>query len=336
MRDASRPVHPFTGDDQQGGEHHQRRQHRRDDDGDAAEREGVQKGHAHEEQREEAGAHGETGHDDDVHRAQRRDLHGIVKRLARLQLVAAPADEEQCIVDADAEPDHRHGVLREHADGHRVREREQHGERQHRGAEGDEERQRRGERRAEHGEQHDHRERYADALGTQEIFRRAGIEIVEQRHHAGDLHLEAGGEPRAAHDVPDAVDHRLGVEEALRGRSDEQQRRPAVAADHRAVAGVPGVADRPHSRRAERVLECDDGSRESWIVGSNVRRRQHDREHERRSFSERAVDVTRHELRRAVGHHVGAATEDTGEPERERRGAGEQREPQRDDEARTA
>jgi len=92
----------------------------------------VKKRNANEQQGEETRAHRETRYDDDVHSTECRDLHRVVPRLARVQLTSASADEEQRIVDADAESDHRHCVLREHANWHDMGDCVQHGEREHR------------------------------------------------------------------------------------------------------------------------------------------------------------------------------------------------------------
>ena len=98
----------------EGHQHHrqqrQRADHGHDRDDEAADSEAAQERNGQQQHQREADRHGETAEQDRPAGVQHRLLHGFPVLQAAAALVAVAVDDEQRVVDGDAEPDHQHHV----------------------------------------------------------------------------------------------------------------------------------------------------------------------------------------------------------------------------------
>ncbi len=97
-------------------------------------------------------------------RVIRRRLDCAPERCTAIQFLTTATHQEQSVVHSDAEADHRHCVLREHAYRHDPRKRQKHRERNRDCPEREDDRQSGSDGRAEHEQQHQEGERYADTF----------------------------------------------------------------------------------------------------------------------------------------------------------------------------
>ena len=185
----------------------------------------------------------EPGHRDrdrqpgEQHRAARRRA-GLGGRVARLEPLVEELpearDDEQRVVDPDAEPDHRHEDRRDGVDVGQPGEDEEEEERGRQRHDREHDRDDRGDERPEHDEEHDQCREQAEQLGRPLLDRRELRLAVVLDRHADGLH----GRPHGIFDG----DHRV-----------------AVLVLDRLVELRLGVGDAPALReglRAERVVDA--------------------------------------------------------------------------------
>ena len=211
-------------------------QHRHRDDDQPADPDRAGLGERRQGQRRESDHDGQSrGH----HSGPRRlnGAYGGVDRCqAAVQLLPEARDDEQRVVDADAQPHHRRDV--EHEDGHRLELRgdsdDAEGDRNREDA--DDDRERRGDERPEGEHQHGERQRQRVLLGLPRILRADGADVVVERGIAGDLDVEAVG----MRQPPQRTAHRLAqlrddgpahIGRACRCQGRDQEGRMAVRAD---------------------------------------------------------------------------------------------------------
>ena len=169
---------------QRGGQHDQRRRARQQGHGDAGVGEGAQEHQGEDRERADRRGHGEGAARHGPPGVGQRLFQGVGHVAPRRQLFAETADDEEAVVDGEAEPEDGRQVHGE--DGDR-RDAVEHPQRQQGADDGDAaDRQWHGRRdeRAEDEEQQDERQRHRERLGAQEVV----------LHHAVDL-VEGGGEP---------------------------------------------------------------------------------------------------------------------------------------------
>ena len=157
-----------------------------DGDGHAGVGEAAQEGEGEHEQRAQRRRHGE-GAEGTVRPAVRTvRTHGVVRLVAGAQLLAEAADDEQRVVDGEAEA-HRGGEVEgEDRDlGDQVDE-PQHDERADDRQRADGERQRRRHDAAEHEQQQDEGDRQGDHLGPDEVLLDRRADLVEDLGEAAD------------------------------------------------------------------------------------------------------------------------------------------------------
>ena len=164
----------------------------------------------------------------------RRDSVGLGQPAAALLAIAA--DDEQRVVDAHREAQHRDDVRREHA--HRVELPDQRDQAEREQDRDDAQQQRHAGRDqgAEHEDQHDEGRRHAEDLGL--------LEVGLRQLHGGRLHAGLAGlvgrEPGAGacgDDVVHVGDVVRGTLEVV-GQVDDQQLGVTVFGDHRGVLGL--------------------------------------------------------------------------------------------------
>ena len=139
---------------------------------------------------------GEAAHGDrdrqagEQHRPARRSARlggGIGRRHAVVQQLTEPRDDEERVVDADTDPDHRDEQRRDRVDVGQSGEEEEQEERCRDGRDGERERNRRRHERAEDDEQHDQGREQAEQLLRSLLDRRELRIAVELDGHARRL-----------------------------------------------------------------------------------------------------------------------------------------------------
>ena len=145
--------------------------------------------------------------------AASRGRQPVVEQLSEAR------DDEQRVVDPDAEPDHRDEDRRDRVDVGQPGEDEEQQERRHQRHDRERDRDQHRDERAEDDEQHDHRHEQAEHLRGALLERRELGVAVELDRHAGRLdglaHGVLDGDDRVAVPVLDRlVELRLGVGDA--------------------------------------------------------------------------------------------------------------------------
>ncbi len=110
-----------------------------------------------------------------------------------MQVLAETRDDEERVVDADTEADHRHEQRRDRVDVGQAGEDEEQQERRHERDDRERERDRRRHERAEHDQQHDERGKQAEELLRSLLDRRELGVAVELDGHAGRRDRRADG-----------------------------------------------------------------------------------------------------------------------------------------------
>ena len=156
-------LHP--GAEQRGKEGHGREHGDRDDD-DRSDRHRADRVHVDHEEAGQRHGDGGAAEDDGRAGARERAAQGLPGRSAGPELTPVAADDEQGVVDRDADPDHRRHVR--HVDRHLGRTREPVDDRpgEEDGGEADRERGERGDERPEAREQDDQDQRKARRLAA--------------------------------------------------------------------------------------------------------------------------------------------------------------------------
>ena len=116
-----------------------------------------------------------------------------------MQELAEPRDDEERVVDADTQPDHRHEQRGDRVDVGEPRQEEEEEERGRNGRDGERERDRRRHERPEDDEQHDERREQAEQL-LRSLLERRELRV------AVELHLHTGGLDRFADSLLDGHD----------------------------------------------------------------------------------------------------------------------------------
>jgi hypothetical protein len=155
----------LAGEADQGGQQRQRRGHRDRHDRGGADRQALHEADAHHQHAEQRDDHGRAREQDGPARRVERDRHRLAHGVPRVQLLAVAGDDQQGVVDADAQADHDAEERGEVGDRDHVAE-----QRDDRGAEadaeqGDAHRQAHRQHRAERQDQDDDGERQAEHLG---------------------------------------------------------------------------------------------------------------------------------------------------------------------------
>ena len=209
----------------------------------AAEAHAAQQRHRDHQQGAQADGDGARTRDDRVTGVLHGDDDGVVVVAAVRALLAPPVDDEQRVVDRDAEADQRDEELHDEADvdhvGAEQHDRERREDR-HRGDEQRHEREERGEQEQQHGQRAEPAEQ-----GLDEQARRLGVVgALGQQVVAGDAEVEAGV---LAGLLEDRLHRDVGADvgEALeRLRVDQRVGRAAVVGEEHVVLGL-GVVDHP-------------------------------------------------------------------------------------------
>ena len=184
---------------------------------------------------------GQAGEDRRSARGSARLGRRVARRQPFVEVLPEARDDEERVVDADAEPDHRHEQRRDRVDVGEAGEDEEQEERRHERDDRERDRDRRRDERAEHDQQHDERGEQAEELLRALLDRRELGVAVELDDHAGRLDRLANGvlhgdDLRAVLLVDDAVELRLRVRDPAvlgerlvrEGVADAGRCRPAV------------------------------------------------------------------------------------------------------------
>ena len=173
----AQPVDPRAGRGEQRREQGRRREHGDADDDDRAERHRPQGGDVDGEQRGERHRDRRAAEDDGGAGARERAAECLLLGRSLAELAAEPADDEERVVDGDADPDHRRHVRDVHGDLERTGEPVDDGSREEDRRESERERRRGGRERAEGGEQDEEDEREAELLAARELVLRGFLEV---------------------------------------------------------------------------------------------------------------------------------------------------------------
>ena len=237
---------PFPGEAQQGGQEEDRGDHRGehgDGDADAQSGDPADPDQEQAEQRHDDGDAGEDhGPAGGVHRRDRR----LAWRAAGVDPFPVAGDDEQGVVDADAEPDHGPQEGGEVGDVDDVAEDDDQAEPGADAAEGDGDRQAHREHRAEGEDQHDDGEGEADELGLRRFEHGEGLaagedlEAVDGGRCVGDRLAECGRLGQA--DIGGQVDLGVGELAGQRTLAGDLRRALLGVGGDDGGAGVLGVA----------------------------------------------------------------------------------------------
>ncbi len=214
------------GDDHRDGEHR-------------AEREALHEREVHQEHAEQRDDDRAAGEHDRPARRRHCDLDRVLRLATRVQLGAVTGDDEERVVDARPEADHRGELGREARDVEHERDEQQ-------PSEADAQREQRGHDRQPHRDHRAEREQQDHDRGEQTeqlARRRLGSQHLLDDVAAG-LELHAGGSCRR-HVAGEVVDGRLRDVARPPVELDGRVRDPAVARDRAPVARV-GAHDRGH------------------------------------------------------------------------------------------
>src|SRR5581483_4255456 len=203
----------------------------------AADADAAQERHRQHGQRQEADGHGGAAEDDRAAGGRDRTLDRLLARVPMRALLAPADDDEQRVVDRDAEPDERDQEADDAGDRHEAREAPDEQEARHDRAEPDDERHE-GEQRGEHEGEHEQRANPAQhSLGEDAEAALLAARRVE-RVEAAYVHRPAG----KAHPAQSSRNRFRGgrvLTEAtrLRRRVGKDECRPPVRGDERATRG---------------------------------------------------------------------------------------------------
>lgn len=180
-------VDPVPEQAEQRGQQGQRGDHHHADRDRARDAHGADERDAGEAQPEDRHDHGAAREDDGVPRDGRGVPGGVGGRVARGELGPEPAQDEQCVVDARAEPQHHGDDRRRGGDGDDGAHQQHQRRAGHDADGGDDGRQPRGDQRAERDDEHNQRGTDADEFGC------AGGGLGAQvDDHAAELDVEPG------------------------------------------------------------------------------------------------------------------------------------------------
>ena len=243
-----------------------REQHRYRDDDQPADPDRARLGKRRQDERRESDHDRQSRRHHGRARCLNRAHRGVDWGETAVQLLAKARDDEQRVIDSDAQAHHRRDV--EHEDGHRLKlgrhgdDPERDRNRQH----ADDDGQRRRDQRAEGEHKHGQCQRQRPPLGVPRVRGADRPHIVIERRVSRDLHVE----PVRVRQAPERALHRLAQlgddRPAHVGRAGRRQRRDekgrlAVGADERRFADA---ADRDDLTDVGLVGECrrdriDDG-----------------------------------------------------------------------------
>ncbi len=193
------------------------------------------------------------GEEDGPARRGHGALNGVGPRVSeggigRRELLPVAGDDEEPVVDAQADPEHRDDALGGVVDGVGEREPVEDGEPP--GDRGDRagDRHGRGEEAPEHEHHDDEGERKGDDLADHEVLGDSGVEVLEQQAVRVRLKRRVRGDrPRRVEDLPElvgdgVVEREDGGVVVIRGEGDEDKGAVSVRRDEGASGG-PGGGD---------------------------------------------------------------------------------------------
>ncbi len=216
-----------------GGEHRDRDHEHR------AERHRADRGVVEHPQPGQRDDHGQAGEQHRHSRRRHRDRARILGRAAGRDLLAVAGDDEERVVDGDADPDHRRHVGHEDRHLHHLREAEdQRAGDQHR-ADAERQRQQRGGERAEDRQQDQQHDREARRLGLGEVLLGQVLHRGPQRALADQVRRDAARARRRRSPAPRA---------GRRRRRWRRPRRPSATSG--TTSGPPVAAWRAACSRA--------------------------------------------------------------------------------------
>lgn len=243
------PLDPVAEDHEHRRHQRQRRGHRDQGDEDAADADRDDRRLAGGEQRQQPDRDREAGERDRLARVTDGFHDRLLDRPPGPPLGPEAGQQEERIVDPEAEAQHRREVLEEHREVDRLADDERQGEGDDDRDEAHDQRQTRRHERPEHEHEDDRRDRQADGLGGRDAFLARGCEIGVDRLGPSDVCPEPRGRGAGGHGVDDPP---RGVHSVRVGRGaqvEEHVRRPAVGADERAVAARVVAVDARHEPR---------------------------------------------------------------------------------------
>ena len=214
----------------QGRQQRDGRDHRDRDDQHRADRHRVHRLGVDEEEAGERDQHRHAGDDDRQAGGSHRDAERGVGIGASVYLLAVAGDDEQRVVDGDADAQHRGDVGDEDRHLELLGEEEHAGAGQDHGHEPEAQRQQRRGQRAEDGQQHDEHDREARTLGLLEVLLRHVLHARPQRLLADHVHRHGhvrglGREAEVLAQLASGVDRLVGCAADRQG----QQRDRLVA-----------------------------------------------------------------------------------------------------------
>ena len=183
-------------------------------------------------------------------------------------LLAEARDDEQRVVDADREADHRRHVLREEVQVVAAGDHGRPGHREDDRADREDDREEGGDHRAEDDHQDREGNRRPEQLALLEVLLTLLDEVDREGRLAGDEDLELRALVECVDGDVDLLDHLLGVVDGA-GHRDGDDRAAAVSGDEVLVTGrVEGVRARDdlRARRQDVVLQLLHGGLELGVV----------------------------------------------------------------------
>ncbi len=225
-----RPVDPVAEQAEDRGQERHRGGEGADRDEDRAAGEAPEHRHRDDQHPEESEHHGEAAEEDRAARGAARATDRLELLEALLPLFAVARDDEQRVVDADRQADHRDHVLHEHVEVEQLADERDQAERDTDREQAHQEGQDRRHDRAEHDDQDDQGDEQADRLRLLHVLIGELHEVGEEGGLPGDLHRVglvgvAGRDgPQIGDDRLRLVDDRDGDEGRLPVRRDERAR----------------------------------------------------------------------------------------------------------------
>ena len=196
----AQPVDLRSDEPEHGRQQRHRRQHHDKHRGHGPDRKAAEKPEVHHEQAEERDDHRATGEDHRAPGGGDRRYDGSPRLEPRVQRGAVAGDDEEHVVDPDADADHRGHLRREVGHLEQVGQERDQAQADAEADDRDEDRQAHGQQRAEADEQDQRRNQEADALGAE-----LGLLGTVERE-TGQLDLEV-----RPIELPAQCDERLGV-----------------------------------------------------------------------------------------------------------------------------
>ena len=263
LRHHAQPVDPRAEDREHRRQQRDRREHGDRGDEHPAEADRADERQRDDEHAEQADRDRRAGDDHRAARVRHRLDERLFRRVVERQLLAEAEDDEERVVDRDAETDERDEELDDDRHVREVGEAEDAEERRQDRRDRDDDRHRDRGERAEDEDQHDERAGAAEERLREDARALVGALRLEDRVAAGEMHLDAR-RGDALQRGANLVDRRLRRERRVPGRIQRREHRVPVLRDVRVAVAVEPRADAARAldlrpARVDRGADARDG-----------------------------------------------------------------------------